>query len=133
MSFDAFMKVDGVEGESLTMGTKVGSSCFPTTTTPCSPSVRQPARMGELLLEGFPSAISRSANMWIEPPRSYLSFAVGVRISKNVTIRIHRAGTEKFKYLDIVLEEVLISLVSGQGADQSGFPHRSSKPELRPH
>ncbi|PPS48213.1 hypothetical protein B0F86_01230 [Pseudomonas syringae] len=39
-----------------------------------------------------------------------------------MTIRIHRAGTEKFKYLDIVLEEVLISLVSGQGADQSGFP-----------
>ncbi|KPB98024.1 SciM protein [Pseudomonas syringae pv. maculicola str. M6] len=39
-----------------------------------------------------------------------------------MTIRIHRAGTEKFKYLDIVLEEVLISLVSGQGADQTGLP-----------
>lgn len=39
-----------------------------------------------------------------------------------MTVRIHRAGTEKLKYLDIVFEEVLIALVSGQGAEQSGFP-----------
>lgn len=41
---------------------------------------------------------------------------------KTVTVRIHRAGAEKFKYMDIVLEEVLIATVSGQGAEQGGFP-----------
>ncbi|MBF7140846.1 type VI secretion system tube protein Hcp [Pseudomonas sp. hsmgli-8] len=41
---------------------------------------------------------------------------------KTVTIRIHRSGGEKFKYMDIVLEEVLISTVRGHGADQGGFP-----------
>ncbi|RMM66673.1 hypothetical protein ALQ73_04649 [Pseudomonas savastanoi pv. glycinea] len=41
---------------------------------------------------------------------------------KKVTIRVHRAGTEKFKYLDIVLEEVLISTVSGNGAEHAGLP-----------
>lgn len=39
-----------------------------------------------------------------------------------MTIRVHRAGTEKFKYLDIVLEEVLISTVSGNGAENAGLP-----------
>lgn len=44
----------------------------------------------------------------------------GSHIGK-VVIRIHRSGGERFKYLDIVLEEVLISVISGQGAEHAGF------------
>ncbi len=82
MSFDAFMKVDGVEGESLDDGHKGWVELLSYHYNAMQSISQTASSNGELLLEGFPLAISRSANMWIEPPRSYLSFAVGVRISK---------------------------------------------------
>ncbi|WP_017699298.1 Hcp family type VI secretion system effector, partial [Pseudomonas syringae] len=43
---------------------------------------------------------------------------------KEVTIAVNRAGSEKLKYLEIKLEEVIISSVSlnGNGSVEGGFP-----------
>ncbi|KWS65228.1 MULTISPECIES: Hcp family type VI secretion system effector [Pseudomonas syringae group] len=125
MSFDAFMKVDGVEGESLDDGHKgwvelLSYHYNAMQSISQTASSSGGATAGGVYLGDF--QISKYVDR--ATPKLFEICCKGTHI-KNVTIRIHRAGTEKFKYLDIVLEEVLISLVSGHGADQSGLPIES--------
>lgn len=122
MSFDAFMKVGGVEGESIDSGHQgwiellsyhydAMQSINPTASSSGGASA------GGVSLGDF--QISKYVDC--ATPKLFELCCRGSHIP-TVTIRIHRAGSEKLKYLDIVLEEVLIATVSGQGAEQSGLP-----------
>lgn len=122
MSFDAFMKVDGVEGESLDDGHK-GWIELLSYHYDAMQSISQTASSSGGATAGGVSLGDFQISKYIDraTPKIFELCCTGSHI-KTVTIRVHRAGTEKFKYLDIVLEEVLIALVSGQGAENSGFP-----------
>jgi type VI secretion system secreted protein Hcp len=122
MSFDAYMKIDGIEGESLDanhMNWIELLSYYYDATQAISQSASSNggASAGGVMLGDFKITkyIDRST------PKLFEICCRGAHVP-TVTIRIHRAGTEKFKYLDIVLEEVLISTVSGQGAEHAGLP-----------
>lgn len=122
MSFDTFMQVDGVEGESLDDAHKGWIELLSyhydavqsVSTTACSSggATAGGVTLGDLRVSKY---IDKAT------PKLFELCCRGSHIKK-VTIRVHRAGTEKFKYLDIVLEEVLISTVSGNGAEHAGLP-----------
>lgn len=122
MSFDTFMQVDGVEGESLDDAHKGWIELLSyhydavqsVSTTACSSggATAGGVTLGDLRVSKY---IDKAT------PKLLELCCRGSHIKK-VTIRVHRAGTEKFKYLDIVLEEVLISTVSGNGAEHAGLP-----------
>ncbi|WP_257112232.1 Hcp family type VI secretion system effector [Pseudomonas ficuserectae] len=122
MSFDTFMQVDGVEGESLDDAHKSWIELLSyhygavqsISTTACSSggATAGGVTLGDLRVSKY---IDKAT------PKLFELCCRGSHIKK-VTIRVHRAGTEKFKYLDIVLEEVLISTVSGNGAEHAGLP-----------
>ncbi len=80
MSFDAFMKVDGVEGESLDDGHKGWVELLSYHYDAMQSISQTASSSGGATAGGVPLAISKLANMWIELPRSYLSFAAGVHI-----------------------------------------------------
>ncbi|MFA0994409.1 MULTISPECIES: Hcp family type VI secretion system effector [Pseudomonas syringae group] len=122
MSFDTFMQVEGVEGESLDDAHKGWIELLSyhydavqsVSTTACSSggATAGGVTLGDLRVSKYIDKAS---------PKLFELCCRGSHIKK-VTIRVHRAGTEKFKYLDIVLEEVLISTVSGNGAEHAGLP-----------
>ncbi|KPY27162.1 putative type VI secretion system effector [Pseudomonas coronafaciens pv. porri] len=122
MSFDAFMQVDGVEGESLDDGHKgwvellsyhyEAIQSISNTASSSGGATAGGVTLGDFRVSKY---IDRAT------PKLFELCCRGSHIKK-VTIRVHRAGTEKFKYLDIVLEEVLISTVSGNGAEHAGLP-----------
>ncbi|MCI3943977.1 SciM protein [Pseudomonas syringae] len=122
MSFDAFMQIDGVEGESLDADHKgwvelLSYHYDASQSISTSASSSGGASAGGVALGDF--QISKYVDQ--ATPKLFELCCRGAHF-KNVTVRIHRAGTEKFKYMDIVLEDVLISTVSGQGAERGGFP-----------
>ena len=122
MSFDAFMKVDGIEGESVDADHKgwvelLSYHYDAVQSISHSASSNGGASVGGVTLGDF--RISKYIDK--ATPKLFELCCRGSHM-KNVTIRVHRSGTEKFKYLDIVLEEVLVSTVSGNGAENSGLP-----------
>ncbi|MFK3940922.1 Hcp family type VI secretion system effector [Pseudomonas monteilii] len=122
MSFDAFIKFDGVEGESLDERHK-GWVELLSYHYDAMQSISQTASSNGGASAGGVSLGDFQISKYIDraTPKLFELCCKGTHI-KTVVIRIHRSGGEKFKYLDIVLEEVLISNVSGQGAEQSGLP-----------
>ncbi|MNJ40574.1 hypothetical protein D3C77_354720 [compost metagenome] len=117
MSFDAFMKVEGVEGESLDSDHK-GWVELLSYHYDAVQSISQSASSSGGASAGGVSLGDFQISKYVDraTPKLFELCCRGSHIP-TVTIRIHRAGSEKFKYLDIVLEEVLISTVSGQGAE----------------
>lgn len=122
MAFDAYMQIEGVEGESLDADHKgwielLSYHYDAIQAISLSASSNGGASASGVTLCDFKITkyIDRST------PKLFEFCCRGSHIPK-VTIRIHRAGTEKFKYLDIILEELLISTVSGQGAEYAGLP-----------
>ncbi|MEE3936494.1 type VI secretion system tube protein Hcp [Pseudomonas viridiflava] len=122
MSFDAFMKVDGVEGESLDADHN-GWVELLSYHYDAIQSISQTASSSGGASAGGVSLGDFQISKYVDraTPKLFELCCRGSHL-KTVTVRIHRAGAEKFKYMDIVLEEVLIATVSGQGAEQGGFP-----------
>ncbi|MEN4749016.1 type VI secretion system tube protein Hcp [Pseudomonas sp. Ps21-P2] len=122
MSFDAFMQVNGIEGESLDADHK-GWVELLSYHYDAIQSISQSASSNGGASAGGVSLGDFRVTKYIDraTPKLFELCCRGSHI-EHVTIRIHRAGAEKFKYLDIVLEEVLISTVSGQGAELAGLP-----------
>ncbi|KPX56121.1 type VI secretion system tube protein Hcp [Pseudomonas amygdali] len=125
MSFDTFMKVEGVEGESVDAEHKgwielLSYHYDAVQSISHSASSSGGASAGGVTLVDF--QISKYVDR--ATPKLFELCCKGSHI-KIVTLRVHRAGSEKFKYLDIVMEEVLISTVSGRGAEHAGLPVES--------
>lgn len=122
MAFDAFMKVEGVQGESLDAGHE-GWIELLSYHYDAAQSISQTASSSGGATAGGVSLGDFQISKYVDcaTPKLFELCCRGTHIP-TVTIRIHRAGSEKLKYLDIVMEEALIALVSGQGAEHSGFP-----------
>jgi type VI secretion system secreted protein Hcp len=124
MAFDAFVRIDGVPGESLDSEFKnwieikdfnVGAVQSSSALTGTSGG----ASTGRTHLSDF---FFRKA-LDSATPKLHESCWTGKHF-KEVTIAVNRAGGEKVKYLEIKLEEVLISSVSmsGNGGVEDSFP-----------
>lgn len=124
MAIDAFLKIEGIPGESLdiqfkdwieiedfNVGASQSASATPTSSGGAS-SGR--ARMSDLF---FKKTVDKST------PKLHEACCSGKHF-KEVTVALNRAGDDKLKYLEIKLEEVIISSVSlaGNGSVETGFP-----------
>ncbi|GKQ49078.1 type VI secretion system tube protein Hcp [Pseudomonas syringae pv. theae] len=124
MAFDAYLKIEGIPGEALDAQFKdwiemddfdVGASqSASVTATSSGGATGGRARMSDLF---FRKTVDKST------PKLHEACCSGKHF-KEVTIAVNRAGSEKLKYLEIKLEEVIISSVSlnGNGSVEGGFP-----------
>jgi type VI secretion system secreted protein Hcp len=124
MAVDAYLKITDIPGESLDAQFKdwiemedfdVGASqSASATTTSAGGASSGRAKMSDLY---FRKAVDKAT------PKLHEACCSG-RHFKEVTIALNRAGNDKVKYLEIKLEEVIVSSVSlnGNGSKESGFP-----------
>jgi type VI secretion system secreted protein Hcp len=124
ITFDAYLKIEGIPGEALDAQFKdwiemddfdVGASqSASVTATSSGGATGGRARMSDLF---FRKTVDKST------PKLHETCCSGKHF-KEVTIAVNRAGSEKLKYLEIKLEEVIISSVSlnGNGSVEGGFP-----------
>lgn len=124
MAIDAYLKIDGIPGESLDSQFKdwieledfdVGASQSASATASSSGG----GSSGRASLSDFhvKKLVDRAS------PKLHEACCSGKHF-KEVVICVNRAGTDKIKYLEITLEEVIISSSSlcGNGSMENGFP-----------
>jgi len=124
MAFDAFLKFDGIPGESSDDKHKdwIEISSF-------AHSMEQPASASASTSGGATAERVNHGTFDIvkaidkASPKLYDACCTGKHIS-TVTLELCRAGSDKQKYLEIKLEQVLVSKIipSGSSTSPSGFP-----------
>ena len=109
MAFDAYIKIDGIQGEALdehhqgwieTTGYAFGASQSISSTA----SSAGGATAGRTTLSNF----TFSKRLDKASCRLLQASCAGEHL-QNVTLTLHRAGGDKLKYYEVVLEEVLIA------------------------
>lgn len=123
MALDAYMKVEGVTGESTDDKYKdwieiTGYSFGNTHSTSATASSAGGATSGRTSLTNF--HITKELDT---SSVKLLGMSCAGDHIKQVTIAVHRSGGDKVKYFEIVMEEVLISSYSQIA--QEGVPHES--------
>ncbi len=128
MAIDAFLKMADIPGESLDAQFKdwiemedfdVGASQSASASTTSSGGASSGrAKMSDLY---FRKAVDKAT------PKLHEACCSGKHF-KEVTIALNRAGNDKIKYLEIKLEEVIVSSVSlnGNGSKKSVSPLKQS-------
>lgn len=123
MAFDAFLKIDGIPGESTDEQHKdwIEIQSF-------SHLIEQPAQATASSAGG---ATAERVNHGVyeithfldkASPKIYEACCTGKHI-KDITIELCRSGGDKVKYMEIKMEQVLISKVEPNGsANDTGFP-----------
>ncbi|KFE45317.1 MULTISPECIES: Hcp family type VI secretion system effector [Pseudomonas] len=124
MAFDTYMHIEGIPGESFDEVFKnwielsdfdVGASQSASVSTTSAGG----ASSGRTTMSDFffRKTVDKST------PKLHEACCSGKHFNE-VTIAVNRAGEEKIKYLEIKLEEVMISSVSlnANGAAENGFP-----------
>ena len=120
MAFDAYLKIDGIPGESLDSKHKdwielLGFDFGATQATSATASSAGGASAERVNLSDF------SIRKFIDKatPKLFEACCQGKHI-KEVTLHINRAGGEKMLYLEIKLEEVIVSSTEIEGMAVSG-------------
>lgn len=125
MAFDTFLKIDGIPGESTDDKHKdwIEISSF-------SHGLSQPASAVVSSAGGGSAERLNHADFTVTKlldkasPKIYEFCCTGKHI-KEVTIEMCRAGGDKMKYMEIKLQEAIISNVSSSGSSGSDFPNES--------
>ena len=125
MAFDAFLKIDGIPGESTDDRHKdeieVLSYSFGAS-QPIS-GVRSTAGAGSSERANFQElVITKQTDK--ASPKLFLFCASGNHI-KEVTLVLHRATGSKQKYLEVKMTQVIISSYTNGGAKDTDFPRDS--------
>ncbi len=127
MAFDAFIKIDGIPGESTDDKHKdwieVLSFNF---------GIHQPAHATASSAGGATSERVNVQDLSVvkhvdkASPKLYEQSCSGKHI-KDVTLELCRAGGDKLKYLEVKMEQVIISSVNpgGNSGGSDGFPSES--------
>jgi type VI secretion system secreted protein Hcp len=125
MAFDAFIKIDGIPGESTD-----SKHTDWIEVVRFDHKMKQPASItassngGATAERVNHSTFDVIHNMDKASPKLYDACCTGKHI-KEVTIELCRAGGDKVKYMEIKLEQVLVSKVVATGAcneSEAGFP-----------
>jgi type VI secretion system secreted protein Hcp len=127
MAFDAFLKIDGIPGESTDDKHKDWIEVLS-----YSHGVQQPASVTASSAGGAGAERVNHADFVIvkhidkASPKLYENCCTGKHL-KDVTIELCRAGGDKVKYLEVKMEQVIISSVSpaGNPKGDDGFPTES--------
>jgi type VI secretion system secreted protein Hcp len=127
MAFDAFLKIDGVPGESLDDKHKDWIEILS-----FSHGVTQPASQTASSVGGATAERVNVGDYSIvkhldkASPKLHELCCNGKHI-KEVTVELCRAGGDKLKYMEVKMEQVIISSVSAGGSSQGsdGFPQEA--------
>ena len=127
MAFDAFLKIDGIPGESTDDKHKDWieiESFNQGLVQPASATASSVGGATAERVEHSPLMITKLLDK--ATPKLLEACCTGKHI-KEVTIELCRAGGDKLKYMEIKLEQVVVSSVdvSGSSASESGFPTES--------
>lgn len=123
MAFDGFIKVDGIEGESLDERHKgwieiVAYNFGVSQSTSASASSNGGAGSGRAHLTDF--SFSKRLDKSSAP--LFEASCAGEHI-KALTLCLYRAGGDKLKYYEVHLEEVIVSDFSQSGASDEPLEH----------
>jgi type VI secretion system secreted protein Hcp len=127
MAFDAFLKIDGIPGESSDAKHSEWIEI-----TNFSHSMDQPASATASSAGGATaervnhSTFNFSHLLDKASPKLYEACCTGKHI-KEVTLELCRSGGDKVKYMEIKLEQVLVSKVAPSGSAGEGFPSEEVK------
>lgn len=122
MAFDAFLKIDGIPGESTDDKHKDWIEI-----TSFSHSLEQPASATASSAGGATAErVNHSTFNFTHlldkaSPKLYEACCTGKHI-KEVTLELCRAGGDKMKYMEIKMEQVIVSSVAPSGAAGQDFP-----------
>ena len=122
MAFDAYLKIDGIAGEALDSSHKdwIEINDFKYMVEQTISSTASSAGGATAGKSNFPDfTISKHVDK--ASPKLFELCASGKHI-KNVVIHVNRAGGKQEKYLQIKLEEVLITAVSAFGSNHDDLP-----------
>lgn len=122
MAFDAFLKIDGIPGESsdakhsewIEITSFNHSMNQPASATASSAGGATAERVNHSTFD-FTHLLDKAS------PKLYEAVCTGKHI-KEVTLELCRSGGDKVKYMEVKLEQVLISSVSPSGSAGGDFP-----------
>ena len=125
MAFDAFIKIDGIPGESSdakhTEWVEIVSFSHsmdqPASATASSAGGATAERVNHSTFN-FTHLLDKAS------PKLYEACCTGKHI-KEVTLELCRSGGDKMKYMEIKLEQVLVSSVAPTGSADTDFPSES--------
>jgi type VI secretion system secreted protein Hcp len=125
MAFDVFVKIDGIPGESTDDKHKDWIEVLS-----FSHGINQPASATHSSAGGATAERCNHQDFTISKlldkasPLLYQNCSSGKHV-KDVCVEFCRAGGDKMKYMDVKMEEVIISAVSPSGSSGEGFPSES--------
>jgi type VI secretion system secreted protein Hcp len=126
MAFDAFISIDGIDGESTddkhqgwSEILSFGCSHSQTVSRTASSAGGAGAERADFRNFQFEKLLDKAS------PKLALACASGIHIDK-ITFEICRAGTEKIKYMEITMSNCFISDYSVVGDGEDAFPIEST-------
>ena len=127
MAFDSFIKIDGIPGESLDDKHKDWIEVLSFDHMMDQPASATASSAGGATAERVNHGTFNFVhNLDKASPKLYEACCTGKHI-KEVTFELCRAGGDKLKYMEIKLEQVLVSKVANAGSStgEGGFPSES--------
>jgi type VI secretion system secreted protein Hcp len=122
MAFDAFLKIEGIPGESTDDAHKDWIELKSFNHGVLQPVSRTASSSGGATTERADfTAFNITKEIDLASPKLFEASFTGKHI-REITVEIRRAGGDQQKYLEIKMEQVLISYFNQGGSDASGFP-----------
>ncbi len=122
MAFDAFLKIDGIPGESTDDKHKDWIEVTSFNQTMQQPASATASSAGGATAERVDFGTFDITHLLDKASaKIYEACASGKHI-KDVTLELCRAGGDKTKYMEVKLEQVIISRVTSQGSAGDSFP-----------
>lgn len=122
MAFDAYLQIEGIQGESLDNEHQNWIEVLQynydayqsasATASSAGGAASERAKLSDFQITKF---VDRAS------PKLYESCCAGQHF-KRIVFHVNRAGGKQLRYLEITLEEVIISSVTGNGASAGDLP-----------
>ncbi len=127
MAFDAFLKIDGIPGESSDAKHAEWVEIVSFSHSMDQPASATASSAGGATAERVNHGTFNFAHLLDKAsPKLYEACCTGKHI-KEVTLELCRSGGDKMKYMEVKLEQVLISKVAPSGTSGEGFPSEEVK------
>lgn len=122
MAFDAFLKIDGIPGESSDDKHKDWIEIVSFTHSMEQPASATASNAGGATAERVNHGTFNITHLLDKAsPKLYDAVCTGKHI-KEVILELCRAGGDKMKYMEVRLEQVLVSRIAPYGSVGDGFP-----------
>lgn len=122
MAFDAFIKIDGIPGESTDAKHKDWIEVVSYNHKIEQPASSTASSVGGATAERVNHGTFNILHQLDKATPKLLEACCTGKHIKEVVFELCRAGGDKIKYMEIKLEQVLISRVDEVGASEGGFP-----------